>query len=180
MSIASRQSNQMTILFALVLVMLLAPMGIVVYFFDMGYWYANIMSMSWIVNFETNGILFRPDAMMILATLPFSFMRIGFVYMIWRAYEGRTTTRRALWVGVIMELWFSLLFYLPNLIALLLAPMVFMFWSWAIPLPILLISGWLTFRLSPPIGMPASWADQEQPEKWWEGSDLDSKQYFRI
>jgi hypothetical protein len=59
--------------------MLLAPMGMVVYFFDMGYWYANIMSMSWIANFETNGIFFRPDAMMIFATLHFSFMRIAFV-----------------------------------------------------------------------------------------------------
>ncbi|MFX1260842.1 MAG: hypothetical protein ACFFAZ_02015 [Promethearchaeota archaeon] len=175
MSEASKQRTQMSILLALLLVMLLAPMGMVVYFFDMGYWYANIMSMSWIANFETNGIFFSPDPIMILATLPFSFMRIGFVYMIWRAYLGKTTTRRALWVGVAMELWFSLLFYLPNLIALLLAPMVFMFWPWAIPLPILLISGWLAFRLSPPVGIPTSWADQEQPEKWWESSNLNSK-----
>ena len=180
MSDASKQSNQMSILFALILVMLLAPMGMVVYFFDMGYWYASIMSMSWIANLETNGIFFRPDAIMILASLPFSFMRIGFVYMIWRAYVGKTTTRRALSVGVAMELWFSLLFYLPNLIALLLAPMVFMFWPLAIPLPILLVSGWLAFRLSTPIGIPTSWADQEQPERWWEGSNLDSEQYFRI
>jgi hypothetical protein len=140
----------------------------VVYFFDIGYWYANIMSMSWIANFETNGIFFRPDAIMILATLPFSFMRIGFVYMIWRAYEGKTTTRRALRVGVAMELWFSLLFYLPNLIALLLTPMVFMFWPLAIPLPILLVSGWLALRLSPPVGILTSWVDEEKPEQWWD------------
>ncbi|MHA1939322.1 MAG: hypothetical protein ACW97O_14015 [Candidatus Thorarchaeota archaeon] len=168
MSDAFKQNNQMSILLTLVLVMLLAPIGMVVYFFDVGYWYANIMSMSWIANFETNGIFFRPDAIMILATLPFSFMRIGFVYMIWRAYEGKTTTRRALRVGVAMELWFSLLFYLPNLIALLLTPMVFMFWPLAIPLPILLVSGWLALRLSPPVGILTSWVDEEQPEQWWD------------
>ncbi|MFW9888466.1 MAG: hypothetical protein ACFFER_09800 [Candidatus Thorarchaeota archaeon] len=117
----------MTILFALVLVMLLAPMGMVVHFFDMGYWYANIMSMSWIADFETNGIFFSPDPIMILDSLPFSFMRMGFVCMIWRAYVGKTTTRRALRVGVAMEVWFSLIFYLPTLIARLLTPMVSMF-----------------------------------------------------
>jgi hypothetical protein len=106
--------------------------------------------------------------MMILAALPFSFMRIGFVYMIWRAYEGRTTVRRALRIGVAMELWFSLLFYMPNVIALLLTPIVFMFWPLAIPLPILLVSGWLALRLSPPVGILTSWVDEEQPEQWWD------------
>jgi hypothetical protein len=154
--------------------MLLAPMGLVVYFFDIGYWYANITSMTWIANFETNGVYFRPDAIMILATLPFSFMRIGFVYIIWRAYEGKTTARRALRIGVAMEIWFSLLFYLPNLIALLVTPMVFMFWPLAIPLPILLFSGWLALRLRPPVE-PITWVDDEQPVKWWEeASNQDS------
>jgi hypothetical protein len=168
MSSASKQSIQMSILLVLVLVMLLAPMGIVVYFFDMGYWYANITSMSWIVNFETNGISFSPDPIMILATLPFSFMRIGFVYMIWRAYLGKTTTRRALRVGAAMELWFSFLFYLPYLLGFLLDPIFNMFWPLAIPFPILLVSGWLALRLSPPVGILNSWVDQEQPAQWWD------------
>ncbi|MFX0055665.1 MAG: hypothetical protein ACFFAX_15550 [Promethearchaeota archaeon] len=176
MSNASKQSDQMSILLALVLIMLLAPMGMVVYFFDVGYWYAVAMSMSWIVNFETNGIFFGLDPIMILATLPFSFMRIGFVYMIWRAYEGKTTARRALRIGVAMELWFSLLFYLPNLIALALTPMVFMFWPLALPLPILLLSGWLALRLHPPVE-PITWVDDQQPVKWWEEA---SKQEYDV
>ncbi|MHA2142377.1 MAG: hypothetical protein ACXADF_15980, partial [Candidatus Thorarchaeota archaeon] len=118
MSDDSGKGSQMSILLTLVIIMLLAPMGLIFYIFDRGpFWYVNIVAMSWMANYEAYDIYFRPDPMMILATLPFSFMRIGFVYMVWRAYEGKTSTSRVLKIGIAMELWFSLLFYLPNLIS---------------------------------------------------------------
>ncbi|MHA2004185.1 MAG: hypothetical protein ACW975_06650 [Candidatus Thorarchaeota archaeon] len=177
MSNDSKDSIQGSILLTLAIVMILTPMGLVFYFGEGGYWYASIAAMSWFANIEAYGFYFRPDPMMLLATLPFSFMRIGFVFMIWRVYQGKTTTSRALKVGIAAELWFPLLYYLPNVISLLIIPMAFMVWPLSIPLPILLLSGWLVLRLRPPTEVLSSWVDEEQPEKWWEeASNQDANQ----
>jgi hypothetical protein len=91
--------------------------------------------------------------------------------MIWRAYQGKTTKSRVVRVGIAMEFWFSLLYYLPNLISLLLFPMNFMVWPLAIPLPFLLFIGWIVLRLHTPDEMLRSWVDAEQPQQWWEANN---------
>ncbi|MHA2065538.1 MAG: hypothetical protein ACXABY_14280 [Candidatus Thorarchaeota archaeon] len=160
---------KMPVLLTLAIVMILAPMGCVLHFFDAGpFWYMQILAMSWLVNIESDNIYFRPDSMMLFATLAFSFMRFVFLYMVWRAYQGKTTQKRVIRVGIAMELCFTLLYYLPLIISILLIPMWSTSLQLAIPFPILLLAGWIVLKLRPPSETFSSWVESEQAEPWWD------------
>ena len=175
MANGSRASDYSSMMLILIIIMFLAPMGIVFYFFDeSGSWYAAVLAMLWYSNMGSFGTYYSPYAA-ILATLPLSFMKMVYVFLIWRAYQGKATTRQAIRFGIAMELWFPFLYSLPYLISLLFVPMFFEGWLLAIPLPILLLSGWLALKLHPPVGTSASWVATEQREDWWhEPSTQDS------
>ncbi len=169
MSNDSTDNTQSSIILTLVIIMILAPMGLVFYFSGEGpFWYVQILAVSWFANIEAYNFYIGLHPFMMLQTLPFSFIRIGFVYMIWRAYRGKTTKSRAIRVGIGMELWFTLLYYLPYAMSLLLNPMWYMALPLAIPIPILLLVGWIAIKFRPPSETLSSWVDEEQPEHWWE------------
>jgi hypothetical protein len=101
---------------------------------------------------------------MLIAMMPFGFLRLAFAYQMVRFYKDKTTRRRTFALGVVSEIPFMVLFLL-NLIMMLLFPFGFTFLCG--PTPILLIVGILIVRLKPPPEPPEIWEEMPEEKPWW-------------
>ncbi|MFW9845372.1 MAG: hypothetical protein ACFFD6_01385 [Candidatus Thorarchaeota archaeon] len=165
----SEQRSQRAPFIAIVVAALVLPMGIMAYSYEWDYsWYIQIMAMTYMINMDSYSFYFVPGPIFLLATLPFSFLRIAFLGMIWRAYNEKTTRRRALIVGTLAEIWFPLMFYLPYLISMAMYPIPSMYLPIVSPIPLLLVLGFALLGINPPRGPPTSWKDDDASKGWWE------------
>ena len=149
------------------------PIGMITY----DYGYAQVMAMTWIYFYypiEPGYFLpnFIFDPFMLIASLPFAVMRPVFAFMMMRAYQGKTTGRRALLSGLIAEIQFPLFFYGISLISFMAYPYPASF-PLLVPIPILIIVGLIIVRAFPPDATPTKWSEEDQEKSWWEEPEVE-------
>ena len=162
-------SPQLVVIIA-ILIALLGPLAIQVY--NYGNPMTNdfsIIAIIWIYSSsQWNGPFgsLQVNPLMLFQALPFTFMRFVFGYMLYRLYCGKTTQKRVLITGIIMEL-FLPVFYLITYL-----PMLIMNPGWysipvLLPIPILLLFGVAIVKGFPP-PQDKLWIETEKTEYWWE------------
>lgn len=148
------------------LIAIFAPIMIVINQYE---WETNIVvaAMTWQANYFTWGSNIYFDPFILISSLPFAFLRIIFVIMIVRLYQGRTTKRRTLLVGIASELQLVALYYSVILLGILIAPRGFSIYQYMIPIPILLFVGFLIIHLYPP-RVKTMWIEEVESRSWWD------------
>ncbi|MDF1538474.1 MAG: hypothetical protein P1Q69_06190 [Candidatus Thorarchaeota archaeon] len=131
----------------------------------------TIVAMAWIYYSNSwmgpfSGLMIDP--FMLISSLPFTFLRFAFAYMLYRLYCGKTTHKRVLLTGILMEL------FLPVFYLIMYLPMLLMGPGWygpplLIPIPILLLYGMAIVKVYPP-PQEKLWIETEKTEYWWEES----------
>lgn len=128
----------------------------------------SIAAMTWIyqVNSWYGGFILNP--FMIFESIPFTFMRLVFGYMLYRLYSGKTTQKRVVITGIIMELFLPVFYYITYLPILLFNP------GWSgfpvlLPIPLLLLYGLAIAKRYPP-PEEEHWIETDKKEYWWEQS----------
>ena len=112
-----------------------------------------------------------PNPIMFIGNLPLTFLRIVFVYQMYRCYRNRTTTKRTLLVGAASELQASLIGNLSMII-----PVFSLFSQVFIPIPVLFLAGLVMIKIAPPPQVSIPWKHQKESESWWaqESEDKES------
>ncbi|MFX1561661.1 MAG: hypothetical protein ACFFBL_13815, partial [Promethearchaeota archaeon] len=116
-----------------------------------------------------------PSPLAFLGNLPVTFLRLVFVYQIYRLYQGKTSRRRTLLVGAVSELQTAIVGILGVII-----PVFSLTSRLFIPLPILFLAALITFRIAPPLEVSAPWKDSEDTESWWAHSSKDEKSTLQV
>jgi hypothetical protein len=111
-----------------------------------------------------------PNPLMFIGNLPLTFLRIVFVYQMYRCYQNRTTTKRTVLVGAASELQASLIGNLSMLI-----PVFSLFSHFFIPIPALFLAGLVMIKMAPPPQNSIPWKHQEESESWWARESEDKK-----
>jgi hypothetical protein len=153
----------------LTLAALLLPAVIMTYSFGTSWFQLQIYAMVWSVYVDPYGANWMVGPFAVSMMLPMTFLRIVFVVMVMRAYQRKTTRKRATITGVAAELQMPFIYY--GVILL-----VFMITSYypgggfmmILPIPILLALGIIIMRMKPPPGEPTKWKDDDRQGYWWE------------
>jgi hypothetical protein len=90
--------------------------------------------------------------------------------MMIRLYQGKTTKKRALVVGILSELQMVVIYYGMGLIVMLFSPGFDPFFQIFVPIPLLLFVGLIIVQLYPPEEQ-TMWIEEEQSRSWWESED---------
>ena len=128
--------------------------------------------MSWQIiwlSFES----FMFSFIILIVFIPFMFLRLVFVYQVYKYYLGIASRKRVVTVGILAELQFALIslaiipFGLssPGLAAIL-----------SIPIPILLIVGLLMLRYIPKPKGISEWTELDEDKDWWDKEKKDASQ----
>ncbi|MFW9846125.1 MAG: hypothetical protein ACFFD6_05230 [Candidatus Thorarchaeota archaeon] len=149
------------------------PIGMMTY----DYGYAQVMAMTWIYFYYPQDIgypflNFMFDPFMLFASLPYAFMRPVFAFMTMRAYQGKTTGRRALLSGLIAEVQLPLFFYGIFLVSFMMYPYP-AYIPLLLPIPILIIVGLVILRAFPPDARPTKWSEEDQKKSWWDEPEVE-------
>jgi len=130
-----------------------------------------IVAMTWQGNISSWGSYFYFDLYGLFASLPFTFLRLAFLVLMIRLYQGKTTKKRTLIVGILSELQLVILFYGAMIISILLSPYPPSYLQIMIPVPLLLLTGILIMHFDPP-KEGTMWIEEETAGKsWWEKPD---------
>lgn len=152
------------------IIAVISPIAIMFTDYGWGDLSAMIISMTWQMNYSSWGQDFRFDPFSLFASLPFTFLRIVFAIMMMRLYQGKTTKKRTLLVGIASELQLAVIYYIPTLLMLLFAPSMYFFIQIIIPIPVLFAIGFLIIKFAPPTER-TMWIEDEKTSAWWEKSD---------
>lgn len=116
---------------------------------------------SWRVNFDPSGLI---------ASLPLTCLRIVFVVMMIRLYQGKSTKKRTLLVGFASALQLAAVFYGVMIFDWMSYPSFNPFSIIIIPVPILFVIGLLIMQFYPP-EEGTMWIEEEKTSSWWEKAD---------
>ena len=126
----------------------------------------TVAAVAWL--FQSGGVFgnFVFDINNLIASLPFTFLRFAFVWIIYRLYSGRTSLKRAAVIAIATELQVPAVFLAQFL------PMISAYGGWTslplpIPIPLLALIGFLLTRIAPPPD-DELWIEKEQIDYWWE------------
>ncbi len=164
------ERNPWTIGVLLALVALLAPHNVIYYPFDSYMWNLQVMAMTWMMFIDPYSVNWMNDPLILMVGIPTAFLRLVFGYMVVRAYQGKTTKRRAIIAGIASELQVAVIFYVPMVLFQLLSPYPQGYYPIVLPIPVLLILGLGIMRIWPPSGEPTTWTDDDSQGHWWESS----------
>jgi hypothetical protein len=123
------------------------------------FWYPPDETLLWI------------DPMFAITSVANTFLRLVFIFMLYRYYTGNSTKTRTLLTGIAGELQYTVIF--------LIAFNPFHPWPYnylfILPIPVLLVIGAVIMKLfSPP--MIELWKDDSSDESWWDQSYKDEEQ----
>ncbi len=129
----------------------------------------TIVAMAWI--YYSNSMMGPFDGLMIspfllLQSLPFTFMRFVFGYMLYQLYSRKSTIKRVMLIGIAMELFLPVFYFIIYLPTLFMNPGWF-YIPWVLPIPILLLYGIAIVKGYPP-PQEKFWIETEKNEYWWE------------
>ncbi len=146
---------------SLLLIALFGPSNLNMYL-ELGQIY--LVGMSWELG------SFMLSFTFFLVGLPFMFLRLVFVYQVYKYYLGTTSRKRVVITGILGELQFPL-------ISLLLVPICLLNPGLAviisIPIPILLIAGLLVLRYIPKPKGTSEWTELDEDKDWWDKEKKD-------
>ncbi|MHA2384933.1 MAG: hypothetical protein ACXAEE_01840 [Candidatus Thorarchaeota archaeon] len=169
---SQRYSNLGRYLAGLVAIVVLGPTVLTHYVSaEPSFSWTQIVAMMWFYMVEENGpvlvtVFTQP---LFFALLPILVIpRLYFISMIKKLYNEETTRKRVVRVGIISEIWLPLVYYIPLLPFVIMAPWTFGGIPITIPIPILLIAGLYMLRRKPAKGMPSTWAEIDGSQDWWE------------
>jgi len=159
--------SPMTIGTIMAIVAILAPVGASIHSYT-GFTEYNvtIVAMTWLLIVDPFGSYWFVQPLLFFSTLPMTFLRFVFAYMMVRVYQGKSTRKRALVVGVASELQYPVIYLLPILVGVFTPFPVFPI-PLFLPIPILLLLGFLIIRIRPPAQLPVSWRADDQ-SGWWQ------------
>ena len=153
------------------IITLLFPAQVVLLNHPEGEFAAYVMGMLWMTFIGSpipiNGGSSLPPTMnpsSLLGNLPGAILKFVFVLQMYRFYQGSSSKKTTLLIGIAAEL-LPILMFLPTSIASNQIP---------IPIPILLLSGLLLIYLSPPISNLGTWKSLEEPKAWNSDSSSDA------
>ncbi|MCK5302656.1 MAG: hypothetical protein KAJ96_05910 [Candidatus Thorarchaeota archaeon] len=163
-AINDKPVNPIVVGIVMTLVALLTPIA----FLASGYdgLYISLIAILW--SFTSSSYytqLVIADIFTLGMSMPFGFLRLAYAYQMFRLYNGRTTKKRTLTLGIVSELPFAILF-IPYLIMWLLNPLSPL--ALAAPTLILLIVGILIVKFKPPPKPPETWVEISENKSWWE------------
>ena len=127
----------------------------------------SVIAMTWQGYFSSWGSDIFFDPFSLIPSLPFTILRLVFVYMMVRLYQGKTTRNRTLLVGIASELQLAAIYYGMTLITMLVFPTGYFYFQIIIPIPILLFAGFLIVHLYPP-GKTTMWIEEVESRSWWD------------
>ena len=153
---SSMKPSLTVLIVSLLLIALFGPSNLNMYL-ELGRIY--LIGMSW----ELGGVML--SFTFFLVGLPFMFLRLVFVYQVYKYYLGTTSRKRVLITGILGELQFPL-------ISLLMIPICLLNPSLAviisIPIPILLVAGLLMLRYIPRAQGVSGWTKLDEDKDWWD------------
>ena len=167
---SSMKPSLTVLIVSLLLIVLFAPSNLNIYL-DIGHdEFLYIIGMSWQIiwlSFES----FMFSFTIFLVFIPFMFLRLVFVYQVYKYYLGIASRKRVVTVGILAELQFALIslaiipFGLssPGIAAIL-----------SIPIPILLIVGLLMLRYIPKPKGTSKWTESDGND-WWDKEKEDNQ-----
>lgn len=124
----------------------------------------NLTGMAWqITGLNLYDAMF--GVTFLLGTLPFMFLRLVFVYQMYRYFCGLATVRNTILVGVLTELQYPLVGFLTMPFAIANPSLAIVF---VVPVPLLLIAGLIFLRyvmIPQPID---GWKELDKGTDWWE------------
>ena len=103
-----------------------------------------------------------PTPFAFIGNLPITFLRLLFVYQIYKLYQGRTSRKRTMLVGAASELETAIVGILGAII-----PVFSLISRLFIPIPFLFLAALITIRLAPPREVSTPWKHPEDTESWW-------------
>jgi hypothetical protein len=153
--VGERKLEVRIVTFLLVLTALVSPYSINVYPHEMYGWMLNLTGMTWtMINMNFWDIVIDP--VIFIVGLPFTCLRLVFVYQIHRYLLGRTTRKRTIIIGILSELQL-LLMTLPIITILLLLGNTDIVSGFFIPIPVLLLVGLVIIRVVPVSAIESPW-----------------------
>ncbi|MDF1538505.1 MAG: hypothetical protein P1Q69_06345 [Candidatus Thorarchaeota archaeon] len=173
-SLAAKESPEHTnpkwATFLISVVALFAPAAIQTYVFTPNQ--MKIIAMLWIYNIGYTGTPYVTDPRMWLITFTLTFLRLAFVVMIYRLYQGKTTSKRCSIVGIASESQVPLSIIIPTLLTISSYPGLD-YIPVVIPIPILILSGAIMVRI---LKLPDTrqWIEKEQSQSWWKKPEVDT------
>ncbi len=161
---SSMKPSLTVLIVSLLLIALFGPSNLNMYL-ELGQIY--LVGMSWELG------SFMLSFTFFLVGLPFMFLRLVFVYQVYKYYLGTTSRKRVVITGILGELQFPL-------ISLLLVPICLLNPGLAviisIPIPILLIAGLLVLRYIPKPKGTSEWTELDEDKDWWDKQKEDAVQ----
>ncbi|KXH71134.1 MAG: hypothetical protein AM326_12015 [Candidatus Thorarchaeota archaeon SMTZ-45] len=116
-----------------------------------------------------------PTPFVFIGNLPVTFLRLVFVYQIYKLYQGRTTRKRTMLVGAASELQMAIIGILGAII-----PVFSLSSRLFIPLPILFLAALVTIKVVPPLEVSTPWKNPEDSESWWAKSSKYEKGMLQV
>ncbi len=158
---SSMKPSLTVLIVSLLLIALFGPSNLNMYL-ELGRIY--LIGMSWELGSFVLSFTF------FLVGLPFMFLRLVFVYQVYKYYLGTTSRKRVVITGILGELQFPL-------ISLLMVPICLLNPSLAviisIPIPILLTAGLLMLRYIPKPKSISGWTELDGDKDWWDKEKKD-------
>lgn len=153
---SSMKPSLTVLIVSLLLIALFGPSNLNMYL-ELGQIY--LIGMSW----ELGGVML--SFTFFLVGLPFMFLRLVFVYQVYKYYLGTTSRKRVLIAGLLGELQFPLISLLMIPICLLNPSLAIII---SIPIPILLVAGLLMLRNIPRAQGVSGWTKLDEDKDWWD------------
>jgi len=162
-AINDKPVNPVVVGIVMALVALLAPLAFSITVYD-GL-HLSVTAVLWgFISSPYQTYLEIVNIFTLVTMMPFGFLRLAYAYQMVRFYNGLTTKKRTLTLGVVSELPFVMLsilylimwFFYPY------SPM-----GLAGPTLILLIVGILIIRFRPPPESPEIWEEMSEEKPWW-------------
>lgn len=172
-TIEERTSNSGIVVIIMAAIAVLAPAGLNVSLDPNSGWIVelSVICMLWTlpIRFDTYSPLGAlqnvnpiPTPLFFIGNLPMTFLRLVFVYQIYKLYQGRTSRTRTMIVGVASELQMVIIGLLGVII-----PVFSLMARFFIPSPLLLLAALVIFRIIPPPQVATPWKQSEGTESWW-------------
>jgi len=111
-----------------------------------------------------------PNPLFLIGNLPVTFLRLVFVYQMYKLYQGRTTRKRTMWVGVASELQMTTIGILGAIM-----PVFSLISRFFIPIPLLFLVALVTIKVAPPSEVSTPWKHSEDTASWWAQSFKDEE-----
>ena len=152
-----------TITAVMLVIALLGPVSFNIYLEGWSGSIIYLTGMAWqIIGLNLYEVMF--GVAFLLVELPFTFLRLVFVYQIYRYFCGKATMRNTILIGVLAEIQFPLIGLMVMSVAIWSPSIAAVF---TVPVPLLLIVG-LTFLRYVPVPRPIDgWKELDKGPDWW-------------